>query len=97
MRTRWRMCQQPGTREPDFGPLTITNVLAFGLPGVGKSHALCAVGHALVEAGHSVLCAPAYAAGAGTARRETRHRPAPRAPEAQHLRADSARLMLSDR
>ena len=32
-----------------------------GLPGVGKSHALCAVGHALVEAGHSVLCAPAYA------------------------------------
>ena len=40
---------------------TATNVLAFGLPGVGKSHALCAVGHALVEAGHSVLCAPAYA------------------------------------
>ena len=30
-------------------------------PGVGKSHALSAVGHALVEAGHSVLCAPAYA------------------------------------
>ena len=29
--------------------------------GVGKSHALSAVGHALVEAGHSVLCAPAYA------------------------------------
>lgn len=38
-----------------------TNVLAFGLPGVGKSHALCAVGHALVEAGHRVLFAPAYA------------------------------------
>ena len=36
---------------------TATNVLAFGLPGVGKSHALSAVGHALVEAGHSVLCA----------------------------------------
>ena len=36
-------------------------VLAFGLPGVGKSHALCAVAHALVEAGHSVLCVPAYA------------------------------------
>ena len=36
-------------------------MLAFGLPGVGKSHALSAVGHALVEAGHSVLCAPAYA------------------------------------
>jgi DNA replication protein DnaC len=39
---------------------TATNVLAFGLPGVGKSHALCAVGHALVEAGHSVLFTPAY-------------------------------------
>jgi len=26
---------------------TATNVLAFGLPGVGKSHALCAVGHAV--------------------------------------------------
>ena len=40
---------------------TATIVLAFGLPGVGKSHALCAVGNALVEAGHSVLCVPAYA------------------------------------
>lgn len=36
------------------------NVLAFGLPGVGKSHAACAIGHALVEAGHSVLFTPAY-------------------------------------
>ena len=25
------------------------NVLAFGLPGTGKTHALCAVGHRLVE------------------------------------------------
>src|SRR3982074_827862 len=32
-----------------------TNVLAFGLPGVGKSHAMCAVGHALVDRGHPVL------------------------------------------
>jgi DNA replication protein DnaC len=40
---------------------TATNVLAFGLPGVGKSHALCAVGHALIEAGHRVLFTPAYA------------------------------------
>jgi DNA replication protein DnaC len=39
---------------------TATNILAFGLPGVGKSHALCAVGHALVEAGHTVLFTPAY-------------------------------------
>jgi DNA replication protein DnaC len=37
-----------------------TNVLAFGLPGVGKSHAGCAIGHALVEAGYAVLFAPAY-------------------------------------
>jgi DNA replication protein DnaC len=37
-----------------------TNVLAFGLPGVGKSHALCAVGHALVDRGHSVFFTPTY-------------------------------------
>ena len=36
------------------------NVLAFGLPGVGKSHAMCAVGHALVERGHAVLFMPTY-------------------------------------
>ena len=36
------------------------NVLAFGLPGTSKTHALCALGHRLVEAGHSVLFAPAY-------------------------------------
>lgn len=37
-----------------------TNVLAFGLPGVGKTHAMCAVGHALIERGHSVLFVPTY-------------------------------------
>jgi DNA replication protein DnaC len=36
------------------------NVLAFGRPGVGKSHAACAIGHELVAAGHSVYLAPAY-------------------------------------
>ena len=36
------------------------NVLAFGLPGTGKTHALCALGHRLVESGRSVLFAPAY-------------------------------------
>ena len=36
------------------------NVLAFGLPGTGKTHALCAVGHRLVGSGRSVLFAPAY-------------------------------------
>ena len=37
------------------------NVLCFGLPGVGKSHAAAALGHALVAAGHSVLFTPTYA------------------------------------
>ena len=36
------------------------NVLAFGLPGTGKTHAACALGHALVEAGHTVLFTPTY-------------------------------------
>ena len=36
------------------------NILAFGLPGTGKTHALCAIGHRLVEAGRSVLFTPAY-------------------------------------
>lgn len=36
------------------------NVLIFGKPGVGKSHLACALGHALVEQGHSVLFAPTY-------------------------------------
>lgn len=36
------------------------NVLAFGLPGVGKSHAACALGHALVAGGHSVYFTPAF-------------------------------------
>jgi DNA replication protein DnaC len=36
------------------------NVLVFGKPGVGKSHLACALGHALVERGHSVLFAPTY-------------------------------------
>lgn len=36
------------------------NVLLFGLPGVGKSHLACALGHALVDAGRSVFFAPTY-------------------------------------
>lgn len=36
------------------------NGLAFGLPGTGKTHAAAAIGHALVEQGHSVLFASTY-------------------------------------
>lgn len=36
------------------------NLLAFGLPGVGKSHAVAAIGHALVERGRSVMFTPTF-------------------------------------
>ena len=69
------------------------NVLAFGLPGTGKTHALCALGHRLVEAGHSVLFAPAYRLvqslplrRQGSPRRQTRPGPAPPAAQAGQLR-----------
>lgn len=55
------LVQQLHQMATGAGLATATNVLAFGLPGVGKTHALCAVADALVEAGHRVLYAPAYA------------------------------------
>lgn len=36
------------------------NILAFGLPGTGKTHAAAAIGHALVAMGHKVLFAPTF-------------------------------------
>jgi len=36
------------------------NVLVFGLPGTGKSHAAAAIGHALVDHGRSVLFTPTF-------------------------------------
>ena len=36
------------------------NVLCFGLPGRGKTHAASALGHALVRRGHAVLFAPTF-------------------------------------
>lgn len=36
------------------------NVLAFGLPGRGKTHLIAAIGHELVYRGYAVLFTPAY-------------------------------------
>ena len=36
------------------------NVLCFGLPGRGNTHAAAALGHALVQRGHSVLFSPTF-------------------------------------
>jgi DNA replication protein DnaC len=36
------------------------NVLCFGLPGRGKTHAAAALGHALIRRGHSVLFSPTF-------------------------------------
>jgi DNA replication protein DnaC len=36
------------------------NVLAFGLPGAGKTHAMIALGHALVERGIAVYFTPTF-------------------------------------
>lgn len=36
------------------------NLLAFGLPGRGKTHLVCAIGHELVQRGYRVLFVPAY-------------------------------------
>ena len=47
------------TERGDFLERAV-NVLAFGLPGTGKTHAACAIGHALVERGHSVLFTPTF-------------------------------------
>lgn len=37
------------------------NLLAFGLPGRGKTHVVCAIGHELIRRGHTVLFTPTYA------------------------------------
>lgn len=36
------------------------NILCFGLPGTGKTHLAAAIGHELIEQGHSVLFLPAF-------------------------------------
>ena len=67
------------------------NVLAFGLPGTGKTHALCALGHRLVEAGHSVPLRTGLPPGAGTPRRQARPGPAPPAAQVGQLRLPAPR------
>jgi len=37
------------------------NVLAFGLPGRGKTHLVCAIGHELIQRGRRVLFIPTFA------------------------------------
>jgi DNA replication protein DnaC len=37
------------------------NLLAFGLPGRGKTHVVCAIGHELVQRGYRVLFTPTFA------------------------------------
>lgn len=36
------------------------NLLAFGLPGRGKTHLACAIGHELLQRGYEVLFVPAF-------------------------------------
>lgn len=36
------------------------NVLAFGRPGTGKTHLICAIGHALIDQGRAVLFVPTF-------------------------------------
>jgi len=51
--------QLPGLCEGGFVDRA-ENVLAFGLPGRGKTHLVCAIGHELVRRGRSVLFTPTY-------------------------------------
>jgi DNA replication protein DnaC len=51
--------QLPALCKGDF-VTRAENVLAFGLPGRGKTHLVCAVGHELVHSGYAVLFMPAF-------------------------------------
>lgn len=51
--------QLPTLCEGDF-VARAENVLAFGMPGRGKSHTVCAIGHELVQRGISVLFVPTF-------------------------------------
>lgn len=49
----------PSLCEGDFASRA-DNILAFGLPGRGKTHVCCAIGHEMVRRGKRVLFIPAY-------------------------------------
>jgi DNA replication protein DnaC len=51
--------QVPRLCEGDFVERA-ENLLAFGLPGRGKTHLLSAIGHELVQRGYAVLFVPAF-------------------------------------
>jgi DNA replication protein DnaC len=51
--------QLPTLCEGTF-PDRAVNVLAFGLPGRGKTHLLCAIAHELVKRGYAALFIPAF-------------------------------------
>jgi len=51
--------QIPGLCDGSFAQRA-ENLLAFGLPGRGKTHLLCAIGHEMITRGHRVLFLPAY-------------------------------------
>ena len=67
------------------------NVLAFGLPGTGKTHARCALGHRLVEGRPLRPFRSGLPSGTGTARRQARSGPAPPAAQAGQLRLPAPR------
>ena len=71
--------------EGDFVDRDV-NVLAFGLPGTGKTHAMCAIGHRLVQSGRSVLFIPAYRLVQDMLAAKRDLEPAPDAPQAGQLR-----------
>jgi len=51
--------QLPGLCDGGFAKRA-ENVLCFGLPGRGKSHIVCAIGHEMINRGYRVLFIPAY-------------------------------------
>jgi DNA replication protein DnaC len=51
--------QLPVLCEGGFAERAV-NVLAFGLPGRGKSHLVCAIGHELIQRGYRVLFTPTF-------------------------------------